>query len=51
MHMKFKPGKPYQSERYTRRWVDKIKLVLEEIRCEKVEWFRLIQDRVQWRDL
>jgi hypothetical protein len=30
---------------------DNIKIDLKEMECEGVDWFHLIQDRVQWRAL
>jgi hypothetical protein len=31
-------------------WEDNIKIDLREIRIDKANWIRLVQDRVQWRD-
>jgi hypothetical protein len=32
-----------------RRWEDNIKMDLREIGIDGTKWFRLVQDRVQWR--
>jgi hypothetical protein len=32
-----------------RRWEDNIKMDLREIGIDRANWFRLAQDRVQWR--
>jgi hypothetical protein len=37
--------------RRRRRWEDNIKLDLREIEIDGANWIRLVQDRVQWRDL
>jgi hypothetical protein len=37
--------------RLRRRWVDKIKKDLREIRCDGGDWIDLAQDRDQWRSL
>jgi hypothetical protein len=34
----------------THRWEDNIKMDLQQIGCEGVNWIQLIQDRVQLRD-
>jgi hypothetical protein len=34
-----------------RRWEDNIKLDLEEVRCEGLDWIDLAQDRDRWRAL
>jgi hypothetical protein len=34
--------------RTRRRFVDYIKMYLQEIRRERVEWIHLVQDRNQW---
>jgi hypothetical protein len=33
-----------------RRWEDNIKMDLREIGIDRVNWIRLSQDRVRWRD-
>jgi hypothetical protein len=33
-----------------RRWEDKIKMDLREIRIDGANWIQLAQDRVRWRD-
>jgi hypothetical protein len=35
----------------SRGWEDNIKMDLEEIGCEVVDWIHLAQDRDQWRAL
>ena len=32
-----------------RRWEDNIKIDLQEVMCEGVEWIDLVQDRDSWR--
>ena len=39
------PGRP------RRRWVDNIKMNLQEVECRYVEWIGLAQDRDRWRTL
>jgi transcription antitermination factor NusA-like protein len=34
-----------------RRWEDKIKLYLQEVRCGSMDWIELAQDRDRWREL
>jgi hypothetical protein len=34
-----------------RRWEDKIKIDLQEVRCRSVDWIELAQDRDKWRAL
>jgi hypothetical protein len=34
-----------------RRWEDNIKMDLQEVRCEGMDWFDLAQDRDRWRAL
>jgi len=34
-----------------RRWVDNIKMDLQEVGCEYVDWIGLAQDRDRWRTL
>jgi hypothetical protein len=41
------PFKP-EGKRPTRIWEDNIKVDVEEIRCESVDWVYLIYYRVQW---
>jgi hypothetical protein len=38
-------GKP------TRRWEDNIKMDLQEVGCEGMDWIELVQDRDRWRAL
>jgi hypothetical protein len=43
-------GRPeVKRPRGRRRWEDYIKVDLEEIAIDGVNWIRLAQDRVQWR--
>ena len=32
-----------------RKWEDNIKMDLQEVRCEGVDWIELAQDRDRWR--
>jgi hypothetical protein len=34
-----------------RRWVDNIKMVLQEVGCGVMDWIELAQDRDRWRSL
>ena len=34
-----------------RRWEDSIKIGLQEVRCEGIDWIDLAQDRDRWRAL
>jgi hypothetical protein len=34
-----------------RRWVDKIRMDLQEVRCGYMDWIGLAQDRDRWRTL
>jgi len=42
-------GKPEGRPR--RRCVDNIRMVLQEVRCENMDWIGLAQDRDRWRTL
>jgi hypothetical protein len=35
--------------RLRRRWEDNIKMDLQEVRCESVDWIDVAQDRDRWR--
>jgi len=35
--------------RSRRRWEDNIKMDLQEVRCEGLNWFKLVQDKDRWR--
>jgi hypothetical protein len=37
--------------RHTRRWEDNIKMDLQEVGCEGMDWIELAQDRESWRAL
>ena len=37
--------------RSRRRWVDNIRLDLQEVRCRYMDWIGLAQDRERWRTL
>jgi len=34
-----------------RRWVDNIRMDLQEVGCGYMDWFGLVQDRDRWRTL
>jgi len=34
-----------------RRWEDNIRMDLQEVRCEGMDWIELAQDRHRWRTL
>jgi len=34
-----------------RRWEDNIKMALQEVGCEGIDWIELAQDRDRWRAL
>ena len=36
---------------HRRRWEDNIKMVLQEVGCEGMDWIELAQDRERWRAL
>jgi hypothetical protein len=47
-------GKPEGSRplgRPRRRWEDNVRMDLQEIGCERVDWIGLAQDRDKWRML
>jgi hypothetical protein len=46
-----KPERKRQLGRPTRRYEDNIKLDLNDIGCDWVDWIHLVQDKVQWRAL
>jgi len=51
---RFLVGKPEGKRplgRPRRRWEDNIKMDLQEVECEVVDWFELAQDRDRWRTL
>ena len=37
--------------RHRRRWVDNIRMDLQEVGCEYMDWIGLAQDRDRWRTL
>ena len=37
--------------RLVRRWKDNIKMELQEVRCEDMDWMELAKDRDRWRAL
>jgi len=43
-------GKP-EGRRPRRRWVDNIRMDLQEVRCGYMDWIGLAQDRDRWRTL
>jgi len=46
-----KPEEKIPLERPRRRWVDNIRMDLQEVRCGCVDWIGLAQDRDSWRTL
>ena len=46
-----KPERKSQLGRPRRRWEDNIKLDLQEVGCEGMDWIDLAQDRFRWRAL
>jgi len=46
-----KPGAKKPLGRPRRRWEDNIKMNLQEVECEDMEWIELAPDRVRWRAL
>ena len=47
-------GKPEGTRplgRPRRRWVDNIRMDLQEVGCGHVDWIRLVKDRDSWRTL
>ena len=34
-----------------RRWVDNIRMKLQEVSCVYMDWIRMVQDRDRWRTL
>ena len=43
-----KPEGKRPLERPKRRWEDNIKMDLQEVRCEGMDWIELAQDRNSW---
>jgi len=46
-----KPEGKRSLERPRRRWVDNIRMDLQEVGCEYMDWIGLAQDRDRWRRL
>jgi hypothetical protein len=46
-----KPEVKRPLERPRRRWKDNIKMDLQEVGCEGMDWIELAQDRDRWRVL
>ena len=46
-----KPEGKRQLERPRRRWVDNIKMDVQEVGCGYMDWIELAQDRERWRTL
>jgi hypothetical protein len=47
-------GKPEEKRslgRPRRRWVDNIRVDLQEVGCGYIDWIGLVQDRERWRTL
>jgi len=40
-----------EGRRLRRRWVDNIRMDLQEVRCGYMDWIGLAQDRDRWRKL
>jgi hypothetical protein len=49
--LKGKPEGRRPLERPRCRWVDNIRMDLQEVGCVQVDWIRLAQDRDRWRTL
>jgi len=46
-----KPERKNPSGRLRRRWEDNIKMDLQELGCEGMDWIELAEDRDRWRAL
>jgi len=46
-----KPGGRRPLGRPKRRWVENIRMDLQEVGCRYMDWIRLAQDRNRWRTL
>ena len=46
-----KPEGKRPPDRPSRRWVDNIKMGLQEVGCGGVDWMQLARDRDRWRAL
>jgi len=46
-----KPGRKRPLGRPRRRWVDNIKMDLQEVGCGGMDWIKPAQDRDRWRTL
>ena len=46
-----KPAGKSPTGRPRRRWEDNIKMDLQEVGCEGMDWIELAQDRDRWRAL
>jgi len=46
-----KPEGKRPLERHRRRWVDNIRMGLQEVECGYMGWIGLAQDRYRWRTL
>jgi len=46
-----KPGGKRSLRRPRRRWVDNIRMDLQEVGCRYMDWIGLAQDRDRWRTL
>ena len=47
----WKPEGKRQLGRHRRRWVDNIRMYLQEVGCGYADWIGLAQDRDRWRTL
>ena len=47
----WKPGGKRPLGRPRRRWVENIRMDLQEVGCGYMDWIRLAQDRDRWRTL
>jgi hypothetical protein len=46
-----RPERKRPLDRYRRRWEDSIKIVIQEVGWERMDWFAVVQDRNRWRAL
>ena len=51
MYLVGKPEEKSPLGRTRRRWVDNIRMDLQEVGCGYMDWIGLVQDRDRWRTL